>query len=52
MVFVRDEGSVYDAPLEVVWDFFGSGQEHSDAHRHREVQRERLSAESGRYSWE
>ncbi len=52
MVFVRDEGSVFDAPLEVVWDFFGSGPEHSRAHRHRNVARERLSERSGSYTWE
>lgn len=52
MVFVRDEGSVYDAPLDVVWEFFGSGQPHSDAHRHRSVRREKISASSGSYSWE
>lgn len=51
MVFVRDEGSVYDAPLGMVWEFLGAGQEHSDAHHHREVHRERLSGNAGRYSW-
>lgn len=51
MVFVRDESSVYDAPLHVVWDFFGSGQEHSEAHGHRDVHREKLSEKSGSYSW-
>ena len=52
MVFVRDEGSVYDAPLDVVWAYFGSGREHSDAHRHREVRREAIRDRSGQYSWE
>ncbi len=51
MVFVRDEGSVFDAPLSVVWDYFGSGQEHSDAHRHRSVERQRVSENTGRYAW-
>lgn len=51
MVFVRDEGSVFDAPLAVVWDFFGSGQEHSDAHRHRDVERQRVGDHSGQYAW-
>lgn len=52
MVFVRDEGSVYDAPRDVIVSFFSSGQAHSEAHRHRAVQRERLAANVGRYSWE
>lgn len=51
LVFLRDEGSVFDAPLDVVWDFVGSRDEHSQAHRHRDVRRERLSENSGRYSW-
>ncbi len=51
MVFVRDEGSVFDAPRAVVWDFFGSGKEHSDAHRHRDVQRQMVAENVGRYAW-
>ncbi len=52
MVFVRDEGSVYDAPRDVIFSFFGSRQEHSDAHRHRAVHRESLGENAGSYSWE
>ncbi|MGP8077267.1 MAG: hypothetical protein ACLQD8_09340 [Thermoplasmata archaeon] len=52
MVFVRDEGSVFDAPLEEVWKFVGSGDEHSRAHRHRGWRRERGEGNSGTYSWE
>ena len=42
MVFVRDEGSVYNAPLEEVWGFVGSGTAHSEAHHHRKVERKTL----------
>ena len=38
MVFVSDEGSYLEAPLETVWKFMGSGDPHSQAHvsmRHR-----------------
>jgi hypothetical protein len=52
MVFIRDEGSVLRASSEEIWEFFSSGKEHSDAHRHRRVRRRRLSGNSGRYSWE
>ncbi|MFY9716911.1 MAG: hypothetical protein WAK40_03120 [Thermoplasmata archaeon] len=52
MVFVRDEGSVIDAPLDVVWEFVGSGDAHSEAHRHRAWRRERGEGNSGTYSWE
>ena len=52
MVFLRDEGSVFDAPAEAVWKFVSSGNHHSDAHRHRKVRRRLLPGNSGRYSWE
>ena len=51
MVFLRDEGSVFDAPLDVVWAFVSDGDAHSTAHRHRDVRRERLSERSGQYTW-
>ncbi len=51
MVFLRDDSSAYDAPLRVVWDFFGSGMEHSDAHGHRDTRREKLADNVGIYSW-
>jgi len=52
MVFVRDEGSVYNAPLDEVWRFLDSGSAHSEAHRHRKVDRKTLPGNSGEYTWE
>ena len=52
MVFVRDEGSVYNAPLEEVWRFLSSGPIHSEAHRHRKAQRTALPGNAGEYTWE
>jgi hypothetical protein len=52
VVHVEDAGSRFDAPLEVVWRFVSSGDGHSAAHGHRRNARERLSENSGRYSWE
>lgn len=52
MVFLRDEGSVFDAPLDMVWRFVSSRELHAAAHRHRRVRRRRLPGNSGRYSWE
>jgi hypothetical protein len=52
VVFVRDEGSVFNAPLEEVWRFVGSGAAHSEAHHHRKVDRKDLAGNSGEYSWE
>ncbi|MGA8604532.1 MAG: hypothetical protein WB788_05660 [Thermoplasmata archaeon] len=52
MVFVRDEGSVYNAPLEEVWRFLSSEDAHTEAHKHRNASRKTLAANSGEYSWE
>lgn len=52
VVFLRDEGGVFDAPVEAVWAFVGSGEAHSKAHEHRDFRRELLAPDHGRYSWE
>jgi hypothetical protein len=52
MVFVRDDGSVYNAPIEEVWKFLSSGDAHSAAHAHRSFSRTTLPGNSGEYSWE
>ncbi len=51
MVFVKDEGSVFEASIDDVWRFLGAGKKHSEAHHHREVRRQVLSENSGVYSW-
>ena len=50
-IFLRDDG-VFDAPLDEIWRFFGSGGEHERAHGHRGVRRKTLGENSGEYSWE
>jgi len=52
MVFVRDEGSVYNAPLEQVWRFLSTPDSHTEAHQHRNVGRKQLPGNSGEYGWE
>lgn len=52
MVFLRDEGSVFEAPLDEVWAFVGSGDHHSGAHEHRRTRRISQSPRVGEYSWE
>jgi hypothetical protein len=52
MILLRDEGSVFDAPVGEVWEFVGSRDHHSAAHRHRSVRREAEQGSSGTYSWE
>jgi hypothetical protein len=50
-VFLRDDG-MFDAPIDSIWGFLGSGGEHQHAHGHTGVRREVLGEDSGRYSWE
>jgi hypothetical protein len=52
MVFVWDEGSSFDVPIEEVWRFLGSGNPHSLAHGHRRVRRRIHAPGLGTYSWE
>ncbi|MGA8710546.1 MAG: hypothetical protein WB786_04870 [Thermoplasmata archaeon] len=52
MVFVRDEGSVYNAPVDEVWRFLSTDAAHSEAHRHRKVERKTLPGNAGEYTWE
>ena len=52
MVFVRDEGSRFDVPIETVWQFVSSGPLHSDSHHHRRFTRKPLGGNAGEYSWE
>ena len=52
MIFLRDEGSVFEATIDEVWAFVGSGDDHSRAHGHRDWRREQGPGNSGTYSWE
>jgi hypothetical protein len=33
MVYVKDEGSTFDAPIDVVWKYIFGGEEHDGAHK-------------------
>ncbi|HEV2166691.1 MAG TPA: hypothetical protein VGS23_06950 [Thermoplasmata archaeon] len=52
MVFIRDEGSEFDVPLEAVWAYLNAPERHASAHHHRAVRRTSLGENSGEYSWE
>lgn len=52
VVFIRDEGSVYDVPVHQVWEFLGAPEVHQAAHRHRNVRRVTVGESAGEYSWE
>jgi hypothetical protein len=51
VTFVVDTGSYFEAPLDKVWAFVGSGPHHGDAHRHLDQRRTRETEHVGRYSW-
>jgi hypothetical protein len=52
MVFLRDEGSVFEAPIDAVWRFVSSRDHHSEAHGHRRSERRPIGENVGEYSWE
>jgi len=52
MVFIRDRGSFFEATIDQVWTFLGSGAPHAEAHAHRNVTRRSLPGNAGVYSWE
>jgi hypothetical protein len=52
VVFVRDRGGSFAAPIDAVWEFVGSGDHHSQAHGHTGARRVPHSDRSGTYSWE
>lgn len=53
MVFVRDEGSRFDAPIDVVWKYLMGAESHDAAHRStRNGKFEPISDTSFRYSSE
>lgn len=33
MVFIEDRGSVFDAPLEIVWQYLFDGEAHDKVHK-------------------
>jgi hypothetical protein len=53
MVHIKDEGSHFDAPLDVVWKYVQSDIEHGSAHKgRRNFQRKPLGESSVELSWE
>ncbi|MFZ0829784.1 MAG: hypothetical protein WCB18_03570 [Thermoplasmata archaeon] len=53
MVFVADWGSKFDAPVEVVWQFVMSDDDHGDSHKgRRNVERKSINENTVMLSWE
>jgi hypothetical protein len=53
MVYVRDEGSVFDAPVDVVWQFIQSDTDHGNSHKgRRNFKRKQLAENMVQLDWE
>jgi hypothetical protein len=53
MVHVKDEGSHFDAPIDMVWKYVQTDQEHGEAHKgRRNFQRTQLGPNQVELSWE
>jgi len=53
MVYVRDWGSVFDAPVDVVWEFVQSDTDHGNSHKgRRKFDRKQVNENTVILSWE
>lgn len=52
MVHIKDEGGTFDAPIDVVWKFLQSPEEHGKVHRQRHGSLRLLSENQVVVSWE
>ncbi len=53
MVYLKDEGSTFDAPIDVVWKYLQTDVEHGTAHKGRRNQsRKMISENTMEVSWE
>ena len=52
MVHIRDEGSVFDAPIEVVWKYLQAPEEHNQQHKSRNFKSKPLGENAMELSWE
>ena len=53
MVFIADRGSVFDAPVEVVWKFVQSDVDHGESHKgRRNFERKVVNENTVTLSWE
>ena len=53
MVYVHDAGSTFDAPIETVWKYLQSDQDHGPSHEgRRNMERKQLSENSVQLTWE
>lgn len=53
MVYVRDEGSMFDAPLDTIWKYLQSDIDHGASHKgRRNFERKAINESTMTLSWE
>jgi hypothetical protein len=53
MVYLRDEGSVFDAPVNVVWEYLQSDTDHGTSHKgRRNFKRKQVNENTVQLDWE
>ncbi|MCI4360784.1 MAG: hypothetical protein L3J91_03700 [Thermoplasmata archaeon] len=52
MVHVKDEGSQFDAPLDMVWKYVQNGEQHNATHHSRSFSMKPLTESAMELSWE
>lgn len=53
MVHIKDEGSYFEAPLDMVWKYVQSEQEHGESHKgRRNFSRKEIGPNTVELSWE
>jgi len=52
MVHIKDEGSTFDAPIEVVWKYLQAPEEHTRTHKNRNFKSKSNSENVMELSWE
>lgn len=53
MVYIRDEGSVFDAPIDIVWKYIQSDTDHGNSHKgRRNFKRKQINENTVQLDWE
>lgn len=52
MVHIKDEGSHFEAPIDVVWKYLQNAEEHNSTHQSRNFQTKPLTESAMELSWE
>jgi len=52
MVHIKDEGSTFDAPIEVIWKYLQAPEEHTRTHKNRNFKSKPISENVMELAWE